>query len=39
MSIDDICIALNEKPSTVKMQLLRARKMLKEIIKEEDFHV
>jgi len=39
MSIDDICMALNKKPSAVKMQLLRARKMLKEIIKEEDFYV
>jgi len=39
MSIDDICMALKKKPSAVKMQLLRARKMLKEIINEEDFYV
>ena len=39
MSIDDICMALKRKPSAVKMQLSRARKMLKEIINEEDFYV
>ena len=35
MKIEDICAALNKKPSAIKMQLSRARKMLKEIIRED----
>ena len=38
MSIVEICNTLAKKPSTVKMQLLRARKMLKKIL-SEDYHV
>ncbi len=43
MSIHEICKALNKKPSAVKMLLSRARKKLKDIlkdkVKEEDFLV
>lgn len=35
MSINEICRVLNKKPSAVKMQLARARRKLKEILKEE----
>lgn len=38
MSIDGICLALNKKPSAVKMQLARARAKLKEIL-GEDYYV
>jgi len=38
MSINEICLALNKKPSAVKMQLMRARAKLKEIL-GEDCHV
>lgn len=38
MTIEEICIALGKKPSAVKMRLVRARQMLKEIL-GEDYNV
>lgn len=35
MSVEEICAALGKKPSAIKMRLVRARKMLKEIIGED----
>jgi len=35
MTIAEICTALNKKPSAIKMQLSRARKMLKEIFGDD----
>jgi RNA polymerase sigma-70 factor (ECF subfamily) len=37
MSIEEISKSLNQKPSTVRTQLTRARYKLKEILKEEDY--
>lgn len=38
MSIEEICAALGKKPSAIKMRLVRARQMLKEIL-GEDYNV
>ena len=35
MTIAEICTAMNKKPSAIKMQLSRARKMLKEIFGDD----
>ena len=37
MSVEDISKAIGKSPSAVKMRLLRARKMLKSFLKEEDY--
>ncbi len=35
LSVEEICAALRQKPSAVKMRLMRARKKLKDILKED----
>jgi RNA polymerase sigma-70 factor (ECF subfamily) len=37
MSIDEISKAIGKSPSAVKMRLMRARNMLKDVLKEEDY--
>lgn len=37
MSLEEICLALNRKNSTVRTQLTRARAMLKKFMKEADY--
>ena len=37
MSVDEISKAIGKSPSAVKMRLLRARNMLKDVLKEEDY--
>jgi len=37
MSIEEISKVIGKSPSAVKMRLVRARNMLKEILKEEDY--
>lgn len=38
MSIDQICKILNLKPTTVKVQLMRGREMMREKLKEEEYY-
>lgn len=38
MSVESIGNALNLKVSTVKVQLMRGREMMKNKLKEEDYH-
>jgi len=37
MSVDEISQAIGISPSAVKMRLMRARNMLKDVLKEEDY--
>ena len=38
MSVDQICKPLNMKATTVKVQLMRGREMMKDKLKEEEYY-